>query len=313
MIKKNDKIFLAGHNGMIGKAILKKLKKDGFKKIITIDKKKLDLRNQSEVYNFIKSKKPKATIVAAAKVGGIHSNNVYRGDYIFDNLSIQNNLIHGSYKNNINNLIFLGSSCIYPRKCPQPIKERYLLTGPLEETNEPYAIAKIAGLKLCQSFNFQHGTNYKCLMPANSYGPGDNYDTYGSHFFAANIKKLLLVKKNNKKNVSIWGTGKARRELIFSEDVADACIFFLNKKIKEPIINIGKGSDMTIKAYIQFIIKKLNMNIKIKFDLSKPDGMPRKLLDVSLAKKYGWTAKTSLSEGFDKTLEDFRKNYPNHY
>ena len=309
MINKNDKIFLAGHNGMIGSAILKKLKKDGFKKIITVDKKKLDLRNQSEVFDFIKNKKPKATIVAAAKVGGIHPNNIYRGDFIFDNLSIQNNLIHGSFKNNIKNLIFLGSSCIYPRKCPQPIKEQYLLTGPLEETNEAYAIAKIAGLKLCQSYNFQHGTNYKCLMPANSYGPGDNYDTLTSHFFAANIKKLLLVKKNNKKNVSIWGTGKARRELIFSEDVADASIFFLKKKIKEPIINIGSGTEMTIKAYIQFIIKKLNINIKIKFDHTKPDGMPKKLLDVSLAKKYGWSAKTSLSEGFDKTIEDFKKNH----
>ncbi len=309
MIKKNDKIFLAGHNGMIGSAILKKLKKDGFKRIITVNKKKLDLRNQKEVYSFIRSKKPKATIIAAAKVGGIHSNNIYRGDYIFDNLSIQNNLIHGSFKNNIKNLIFLGSSCIYPRKCPQPIKEKYLLTGPLEETNEAYAIAKIAGLKLCQSYNFQYGTSYKCLMPANSYGPGDNYDTFGSHFFAANIKKLLLAKKNNKKSVTIWGTGKAKRELIFSEDVADASVFFLKKKIKDPIINIGKGSDMTIKEYIKFITKKLNLDINIKFDHTKPDGMPRKLLDVTLAKKYGWSAKTSLSEGFDKTIEDFKKNY----
>ena len=309
MIKKNDKIFLAGHNGMIGSAILKKLTKDGFKRIITVNKKKLDLRNQSEVYNFIKSKNPKATVIAAAKVGGIHSNNIYRGDYIFDNLSIQNNLIHGSFRNNIKNLIFLGSSCIYPKKCPQPIKERYLLTGPLEETNEAYAIAKIAGLKLCQSYNFQYGTNYKCLMPANSYGPGDNYDTFGSHFFAANIKKLLSAKKNNKKSVTIWGSGRAKRELIFSEDVADASVFFLKKKIKDPIINIGKGSDMTIKEYIKFIIKKLNLDINIKFDRTKPDGMPRKLLDVSLAKKYGWSAKTSLSKGFDKTIEDFKKNY----
>ena len=303
MINKNDKIFLAGHNGMIGSAILKKLTKDGFKRIITVNKKKLDLRNQSEVYNFIKSKNPKATVIAAAKVGGLHSN------YIFDNLSIQNNLIHGSFRNNIKNLIFLGSSCIYPKKCPQPIKERYLLTGPLEETNEAYAIAKIAGLKLCQSYNFQYGTNYKCLMPANSYGPGDNYDTFGSHFFAANIKKLLSAKKNNKKSVTIWGSGRAKRELIFSEDVADASVFFLKKKIKDPIINIGKGSDMTIKEYIKFIIKKLNLDINIKFDRTKPDGMPRKLLDVSLAKKYGWSAKTSLSEGFDKTIEDFQKNY----
>ena len=220
-------------------------------------------------------------------------------------------MIHGSFKNDIKNLIFLGSSCIYPKNCPQPIKEKYLLTGPLEKTNEAYAVAKIAGLKLCENYNFQYGTNYKCLMPANSYGPGDNYDTLTSHFFAANIKKLLTIKNNNKKNVLIWGSGKVRRELIFSEDVADACVFFLKKRIKEPIINIGNGSDMTIKAYIQFIIKKLRMNVKIKFDKTKPDGMPRKLLDVSLAKKYGWTAKTSLSDGFDKTIKDFIENYQN--
>ena len=270
MIKKDEKIFLAGHKGMIGSAIYKKLKEKGYKKIITVEKRKLDLRNQNEVFDFLKSKKPKATIIAAAKVGGIYSNNLYRADFIFDNLSIQSNLIHGSFKNDIKNLIFLGSSCIYPKNCPQPIKEKYLLTGPLEKTNEAYAVAKIAGLKLCENYNFQYGTNYKCLMPANSYGPGDNYDIFTSHFFAANIRKLLSIKKNNKKDVLIWGSGKVRRELIFSEDVADACVFFLKKKIKEPIINIGNGSDMTIKAYVQFIIKKLRMNVKIKFDKLNP-------------------------------------------
>ena len=308
MIKKKDKIFLAGHNGMIGSAILKKLKEKGYKNILTIDRKKLDLRNQVDVFNYFKRKKPKATIIAAAKVGGIYANNKYKGDFIFDNLSIQNNLIHGSFKNKIRNLIFLGSSCIYPKHSKQPIKESYLLGGPLEITNESYAIAKIAGIKLCESYNIQHGTNYKCLMPANSYGPGDNYDTYASHFFPANIKKLYFLKKNKKSKAVIWGTGKAKRELICSEDVADACVYFLNKKIKETIVNIGTGHDMSIKKYIQFIAKKLNMDVEIKFDSSKPDGMPRKVLDISLAKKYGWKSKTSLSDGFMKTLVDFKKN-----
>tara|TARA_B100000575_G_C23132622_1_gene657268 strand:- start:69 stop:1013 length:945 start_codon:yes stop_codon:yes gene_type:complete len=308
MIKKNDKIFIAGHNGMIGSAILKKFKKNGYKNILTVDKKELDLRNQNDVFNFFKRKKPKATIIAAAKVGGIYANDRYKADFIFDNLSIQNNLIHGSFKSKIKNLIFLGSSCIYPKNSPQPIKESYLLNGPLEHTNESYAIAKIAGLKMCESYNIQHGTNYKCLMPANSYGPGDNYNTYGSHFFPANIKKLFFLGQNKKKKALIWGTGKVKRELIFSEDVADACLFFLNKKIREPILNIGTGRDMTIKQYIQFIAKKLNLDLEIRFDHSKPDGMPRKVLDVSLAKKYGWIAKTSLSDGFDKTFEDFQKN-----
>ncbi len=307
MINKKDKIFLAGHNGLIGSSILSKLKKSGYKNIITVNRKQLDLRDQNKVFNFIKSKKPKATIIAAAKVGGIYSNNLYKAEYIYDNMSIQNNLIHGSYKNNVKELIFLGSSCIYPKNCSQPIKEKYLLTGSLEETNEPYAIAKIAGVKLCQSYNFQYGTNYKCLMPANSYGPGDNYDFYGSHFFAANIKKIYNAVKSNKKKIVVWGTGKAKRELIFNEDVADACVYFLNKKTKEYIINIGTGRDRTIKQYVEFIMKKFKKKLIIKFDKSKPDGVPRKLLDISVAKKYGWSAKTSLSEGFDSTLIDFEK------
>ena len=249
MIKKNDKIFLAGHNGMIGSAILKNLKKDGFKNIITVDKKKLDLRNQSEVFDFIKSKKPKATIVAAAKVGGIHSNNIYRGDFIFDNLAIQTNIIHSSFVNKINNLIFLGSSCVYPKNSKQPIKEKYLLTGELEKTNEPYAVAKIAGIKMCESYNIQYGTNYKCLMPTNTYGPNDNYDLLTSHFYPALIIKIYQAKKNKKNSILLWGNGRAKREIIYVDDLADACIHFLNKKTKESLINIGSGEEKTIEQY----------------------------------------------------------------
>ena len=305
MIKKNDKIFLAGHKGLIGSAIFKLLKKKGFNKIITITKKKLDLTNQQKVFNFLKKQKPKATIIAAAKVRGIYANNTYRGEYIYQNLAIQNNLIHGSYLSGVKNLIFLGSSCIYPKLCSQPIKEKYLLTDSLEETNEGYAIAKISGILMCKSYNYQYGTNYKCLMPANTYGPGDKYDRLNSHFFPAIIRKIYEAKKNKKKFITLWGNGKSKRELIFNEDVANACIYFLNKKTKEPVINIGSGKDKTIIDYAKFVMKMVNYNVKIKFDYTKPNGMPRKVLDVSTAKRYSWKSITSLENGFWKTYNDF--------
>ena len=307
MIEKNAKIFLAGHGGLVGSAILRRLKKYGFKNIITINRSDLDLTNQQKVFAFLGKKKPKAVIIAAAKVGGILDNNKYRGEYIYENLSIQNNLIHGSFLNKVKNLIFLGSSCVYPKNCSQPIKEKYLLTKELEYTNEPYAIAKIAGIKLCENYNLQYATNYKCLMPSNTYGPNDNYNLNSSHFFPALIKKVTEAQKKNKKDIILWGTGKAKRELIYVDDVADACIFFLKKYTKHSLINIGTGKDKTIEQYAEFIIKKLGLKIKINFDTKKPDGTARKLLDISIAKKYGWFPKISLSEGFDITFRDFLK------
>ena len=225
MINKNSKIFVAGHNGLVGSAIVRKLKDKGYKNVLTVNRLKLDLTNQSKVYNFLKRNKPKYIFIAAAKVGGIYSNNKYRADFIYSNLSIQNNIIHAAYKCNIKDLIFLGSSCVYPKLCKQPIKEDYLLNGKLEKTNEPYAIAKIAGIKMCESYNRQYGTNYKCLMPTNTFGPNDNYDALNSHFFPSLIRKIHALKNKKAKKLTLWGDGSPKRELIFVDDLADACIF----------------------------------------------------------------------------------------
>ena len=306
MVNLKSKIFLAGHKGHLGSAIYRSLTEKKYKNIIVKNKKQLDLLNQLQVFNFLKKAKPKVVIIAAARVGGIYANNKHRGKFIYENLQIQNNLIHGSYLAGVKNLIFFGSSCIYPKNINNTITEDMLLTGKLEYTNEPYAIAKIAGIKLCESYNIQYGTNYKCLMPCNSYGPNDNYDSKNSHFFAALIKKIYLAKKNNKKFITIWGTGKPKRELIFVDDIADACIFFMNRKVKSTLINIGTGVDKTILEYAKILMKENKNIFRIKFDKKKPDGVKRKLLNVSLAKSYGWTAKTSLIQGIKKTLESFK-------
>ena len=309
MPSKKTKIFLAGHKGMVGSSILKKLKKSGYKNILLADKKKLNLLNQSKVYKYLKKNKPKLVIIAAAKVGGILANSKYKDKFLFENLQIQNNLIHGSFKNKVKRVIFLGSSCIYPKKSKQPIKEKYLLAGKLEETNEPYAIAKIAGVKMCEAYNKQYKTKYLSLMPTNTYGPNDNYDVNNSHFFPALIKKAHECKIKNQKIFKVWGSGKPLRELVFVDDIADACLFFMNKNIKDTIINIGSGKDMRIKDYVNFLIKKLKIKVKIKYDDKKPDGVFRKVLDISVAKKYGWKSKISLEKGFDITYKDFVKNY----
>lgn len=308
MIAKNSKIFLAGHKGMVGSAILKKLKNNGYRNIILKTKKQLDLKNQNKVLNFFKKEKIQFVIIAAAKVGGIYANNKFRTEFLYENLMIQNNIIYSSYLTGVKNLIFLGSSCIYPKNCPQPIKEKYLLTGELENTNEPYAIAKIAGIKLCESLNLQYGTNYRCLMPCNIYGPNDNYDLKNSHFFPALIAKTVDAIKKNKKELVVWGSGKPKRELMYSEDLADACLFFLKKKTKETLINIGSSKEMTIAQYANFILKKLKVKLKLKFDKSKQDGTKRKILDCSIAKKYGWKPKINLETGFKMTYNNYRKN-----
>ena len=307
MIKKSDKIFVAGHNGLVGSAIIRKLKLKGYKKIITVNKKKLDLTNQKKVFLFLKKNKPKFIFLAAAKVGGIYYNNNYKAEFIYENLMIQTNVIHGAYKANINNIIFLGSSCIYPKYSKQPINEKSILSGKLEETNDAYAIAKIAGIKMCESYNNQYKTNFKCLMPTNTFGPNDNYHKLNSHFVPSLIRKIYDVKKNNKKKINIWGDGTPRREIIYVDDIADACIYFMNKKINETLINIGTGVDYSIKDYVKLFIKILipNKKISIIFDNLKPNGTPRKLLDVKLAKKYGWKFKTNLKDAILSTFKDY--------
>jgi GDP-L-fucose synthase len=311
MINKKSRIFITGHRGLVGSAVVRRLNHYGYRNILSIEKKKLDLRNQQNVFNFFKKNKIDAVINAAGKVGGIYANNKYKADFIYDNLSIQNNVIHACFLNKVKSLIFLGSSCIYPRNSKQPIKESYLLTGELEKTNEPYAIAKIAGIKMCQSYNFQHKTNYKCLMPCNLYGPNDNYDHKKSHFLPALLSKIHHAKIYKKKSITIWGTGKPKRELLYVDDLADACIYFLNKKTKETLINIGSGLEISIFDYAKFIIKELKIKVNIEYDLSKPDGTPRKIVDSSIAKKYGWKPKTNLAEGLKKTYFDYLKKYSN--
>ena len=307
MIHKNSAILVTGHKGLVGSSVVRRLNFYGFKKIITIDKKKLDLRDQKKVFNFFKNNKIDGVINAAALVGGILANKNFKAEYIYDNIVIQNNVIHGSYLNGVKNLIFLGSSCIYPRLCRQPIKENYLLSGKLEKTNEPYAVAKIAGIKMCESYNFQYGTNYKCLMPCNLYGINDNYDLKKSHFFPALIRKIFLAKKSKIKKVIVWGSGQPKRELMYVDDLADACIFFLKKKTKHTLINIGSGKEKKIIEYVDFLKEKLDYDGKVVFDKSKPDGTPRKIVDSSIAKKYGWLPKVDLLKGFQLTFKDFKK------
>ena len=308
MISKKSFIFVTGHNGLVGSAVIRRLKFFGYKNIIYRSRRELDLKDQLKVLNFFKYNKIDAVINAAGKVGGIYANSKYKAEFIYDNIVIQNNIIHACYKNKIKNLIFLGSSCIYPRDTKQPIKEKYLLTGELEKTNEPYAIAKIAGIKMCESYNFQYKTNYKCLMPCNLYGPNDNYNLENSHFLPALISKIHTAKINKKKYFKLWGTGKPKRELMFVDDLADACIFFLNKKTKETLINIGSGIEMKIVDYAKFIIKILKADLVIKFDLTKPDGTPRKIVDNTISKKYGWKKKVSFEKGLKLTYQDFLKS-----
>tara|TARA_B100000674_G_scaffold230155_1_gene189268 strand:+ start:158 stop:1096 length:939 start_codon:yes stop_codon:yes gene_type:complete len=308
VIKQNSKIYIAGHTGLVGSAILRKLKEKGYKNIIFSDKKKLDLTNQSKVYKFLKKNKPKFIFICAAKVGGILSNKNYKADFITQNILIQTNLINGAFLAGVKDLIFLGSSCVYPKNSKQPIKETYLLSGKLEETNDAYAIAKIAGLKMCESFNEQYKLNYKCLMPTNTFGPNDNYDSINSHFIPAIIKKVHDLKISNRSQLNVWGDGKPKREVIYVDDIADACIYFMKKKTKHFLINIGTGKDYSINYYVNLITKLiLNKKIKIKYDKSKPNGVYRKVMDVSLAKKYGWKSKIKVHDAILETYKSFKR------
>ena len=307
-----SKIYVAGHNGLVGSAIVRELNEKGYKKIITATRNQLDLINQEKVLKFLKKKNPDYIIVAAAKVGGIYSNNKYKGQFIYENLMIQSNLIHSAFLCGVKNLIFLGSSCIYPKKSKQPIKEEYLLDGKLEKTNDAYAIAKIAGIKMCDSYNEQYKTNYKCLMPTNTFGPNDNYHPLNSHFIPSLIRKIHEAKTKNKNHIVLWGNGKAKREILYVAELAKACIYFMNKKTKHSIINIGSGKDYSIKEYANIILKIIipNKKINIKYDFSKPNGTPRKVLDISLAKKYGWKPKFDLKSQISETYDSFlSKNY----
>lgn len=292
-----DKIYIAGHRGMVGSAIERKLQAEGYHNITARTSKELDLRNQAEVEEFFRQEKPDHVFLAAAKVGGILANNTYRGEFLYDNLMIQSNIIHASYRYGVQKLLFLGSSCIYPKMAPQPLKEEYLLTGPLEPTNEPYAIAKIAGIKLCDAYREQYGCNYISVMPTNLYGPNDNYNLETSHVLPALIRRFHEAKQNNKPSVTLWGTGSPLREFLHVDDLADAC-FFLMQTYNEPgLVNIGTGHDLSIKELASLIKGIVGYAGEIKHDLSKPDGTPRKLMDVSKLANAGWTHRIGLEEG----------------
>lgn len=303
----NAKIFVAGHRGMVGSAIVRKLTELGYTNIITIPRSKCNLIDQSEVDNFFNKQKPEYVFVCAAKVGGIKANNEMRGDFIYENLMVQSNIIKSSKDYNVKKLLFLGSSCIYPKMSPQPIKEEYLLTGPLEPTNDAYAIAKIAGIKMCQSFNQQYGTNYISVMPTNLYGPNDNYDLNNSHVLPAMIRKFHEAKLEGKEKVEIWGTGKPMREFLYVDDLADACVHLMLNYNSSEVVNIGTGVDITIKDLALTIKEVVGFIGDIYFNTDMPDGTPRKLLDVSRLKDLGWEYKTTLREGIEKTYKDYVK------
>ncbi len=304
-MNKNDKIYIAGHRGMVGSAIMRKLEREGYTNIVSRNSKELDLRVQTDVDAFFEEEKPDYVILAAAKVGGIVSNNTYRADFMYDNLMIQNNIIHASYVHEVTKLLFLGSSCIYPRMAPQPLKEEYLLTGLLEHTNEPYAIAKITGIKMCEAYRDQYGCNYISVMPTNLYGPNDNYDLKNSHVLPALIRKIHEAKISNAPSVVIWGTGTPMREFLHADDLADACYFLIQNYNEPGFVNIGVGEDIAIKDLAALIKKIVGFEGEIIHDLSKPDGTPRKLMDVSKLTGLGWKAAISLEEGIKKVYEEY--------
>lgn len=304
-MQQSDKIYIAGHRGMVGSAIMRKLQQEGFNNLVLRTSAELDLRSQQAVNDFFASEKPDHVFVAAAKVGGILANNTYRAEFLYDNLMIQNNVIHAAYVNRVTKLMFLGSSCIYPKMAPQPLKEEYLLTGLLEPTNEPYAIAKIAGIKLCDAYRSQYGCNFISVMPTNLYGQNDNYDLNKSHVLPALIRKFHEAKINNQPSVVMWGTGEPRREFLHADDLADACYFLMQHFNEEGFVNIGTGEDVTINELALLVKDIVGYEGNIEHDLSKPDGTPRKLMDVSKLHALGWKARIGLREGIEKVYKEF--------
>ena len=304
------KIYVAGHRGLVGSAIMRRLQAGGYSNLVTRSRSELDLTDQQAVQQFYVAEKPDYVFIAAAKVGGIHANNTYPADFIYHNLMIESNLIHGAYQRGVKKLLFLGSTCIYPKLAPQPMKEEHLLTGPLEPTNEPYAVAKIAGIKMCSAYNRQYGTNFMSVMPTNLYGPNDNYHPQDSHVLPALIRRLHEARARGDKQATVWGTGKARREFMASDDMADACLFLMERfdaKDLGEFINIGVGYDMTIREVVEVVAKVVGFTGELVFDTSKPDGAPRKLVDSGRLNALGWRPKTVFEQGLRAAYEDYLK------
>jgi GDP-L-fucose synthase len=308
-MEQNAKIYIAGHRGMVGSGLERKLRKEGYNNIVTRTSAELDLRNQQAVNDFFEKEKPSYVILAAAKVGGIHANNTYRAEFIYDNLMIEANIIHTAYLNKVTKLLFLGSSCIYPKMAPQPLKEEYLLSGYLEPTNQPYAIAKIAGIEMCESYRAQYGCNFISAMPTNLYGTNDNYHPENSHVLPALIRRIVLAKKNNEPNVIIWGTGTPRREFLHVDDLAEACYFLLQNYNEQGLVNIGYGTDVSIKELAELIVAEVGYKGQLIFDATKPDGTPRKLMDTSKINNLGWIANISLKAGITSTLQETKNKF----
>jgi len=308
-MEQTAKIYIAGHRGMVGSGLERKLRNEGYNNIVTRTSSELDLRNQKSVNDFFDKQKPEYVILAAAKVGGIHANNTYRAEFIYDNLMIEANIINAAYVNNVKKLLFLGSSCIYPKMAPQPLKEEYLLSGFLETTNQSYAIAKIAGIEMCDSYRAQYGCNFISAMPTNLYGTNDNYHSENSHVLPALIRRIVLAKKNNEPTVTIWGTGMPRREFLHVDDLADACYFLLHNYNEQGLVNIGCGTDLSIRELAELIIAEVGYEGELVFDTTKPDGTPRKLMDTSKLSMLGWKSKINLKEGIVKTLEEIKNKF----
>ena len=305
-MEQTAKIYIAGHVGMVGSSLERKLIKEGYNNIVTRTSSELDLRNQQAVNDFFEKEKPAYVILAAAKVGGIHANNTYRAEFIYDNLMIEANVIHSAYLNKVTKMLFLGSSCIYPKMAPQPLKEEYLLNGYLEPTNQPYAIAKIAGIEMCNSYRAQYGCNFISAMPTNLYGTNDNYHPENSHVLPSLIRRIVLAKRNNEPNVTIWGTGTPRREFLHVDDLAEACYFLLQNYNEQGLVNVGSGIDVTIKELAESIVSEVGYNGQLLFDSTKPDGTPRKLLDTSVINKLGWKSRIDLKDGIKKTVLEYK-------